>query len=565
MSEDTIHSEQFKPWLQAYNPAVPASLEPYPETTLLDVVRRAAAERPDHKILIFKGRQISLSEFVHSIDAFGAALVEMGVRKGDRVALLLPNTPPSMIGQFGAWAIGAIAAPMNPMYTPSELEHTLLTSGAETAVVLTPFYDKLKSIQAKTKLRRVIAVRIKDELPFPLGLLFGLLKEKKEGHTITLQPGDFWWSDLLRKHAGSPPPDVRVESGDLAALFFSGGTTGIPKAAAGTHRALLATGMQLHAWFTGLLADWDDLIMLTMPLFHVYGNVGAMCSGLIGRNRLALIPNPRDLADVLATIRAVKPAFLPGVPTLFSALLNHPDVQAGKYDFRSIKLCISGAAPLMEETKRRFEAITGGKMIEAYAMTETMCSAVCIPPTGVYKPGSTGVPTPDMVVRIGDPETGEGWLAPGEVGEICLQTPSMMQGYWGNPVETANMIRDGWLYSGDLGYLDADGYLFIVDRKKDLIKPSGFQVWPREVEEVLATHPAVAEVCVGGVPDAHQGEAVKAWIVLREGEVASEEQLRTWCREKLAAYKLPKFIEFRESLPKSTVGKVLRRELLAEK
>jgi long-chain acyl-CoA synthetase len=406
-------------------------------------------------------------------------------------------------------------------------------------------------------------VRIKDELPFPLGLLFGLLREKKEGHAITLQPGDSWWSDLLRRYAGSPPPDVKVGPEDLAALFFSGGTTGIPKAAAGTHRALLATGMQLHAWFTGLLADWDDVIMLTMPLFHVYGNVGVMCTGLVGLNRLALIPNPRDLTDLLETIREVKPAFLPGVPTLFSALLNHPDVQAGTYNFRSIKLCISGAAPLMEETKRRFEAITGGKMIEAYAMTETMCSAVCIPPLGTYKPGSTGIPTPDMVVRIGDPETGEGWLAPGEVGEICIQTPALMHGYWGNPVETANMIRDGWLYSGDLGYLDEDGYLFIVDRKKDLIKPSGFQVWPREVEEVLAAHPAVAEVCVGGIPDAHSGEAVKAWIVQREGMRVSEDELRTWCREKLAAYKLPKYIEFRSSLPKSTVGKILRRELVS--
>lgn len=565
MRADGIQLEPFKPWLKMYNPAVPASLAPYPEITLLDLVRNAARERPDHKVLIFKGRQITLSRFVQAIDAFAAALAAMGVRKGDRVALLLPNTPPSMIAQFGAWAIGAIASPMNPMYTPGELEHTLLASGAETAVILTPFYDKLKSIQAKTQLRRVIAVRIKDELPYLLGLLFGLLKEKKEGHAIILQAGDFWWSDLLRQHASSPAPEVRVSPQDLAALFFSGGTTGIPKAAAGTHKALLVTAMQLHAWFTGLLDDWDDVIMLTMPLFHVYGNVGVMCTGLVGRNRLAMIPNPRDLSDLLETIRSVKPAFLPGVPTLFSALLNHPDVQAGKYNFRSIKLCISGAAPLMEETKRRFENITGGKMIEAYAMTETMCSAVCIPPLGAYKPGSTGIPTPDMVVRIGDPETGEGWLAPGEIGEICLQTPAMMQGYWGNPTETANMIREGWLYSGDLGYLDEDGYLFIVDRKKDLIKPSGFQVWPREVEEVLAAHPAVAELCVGGVPDAHTGEAVKAWIVKREGMQVSEEELRSWCREKLAAYKLPKYIEFRDSLPKSTVGKILRRELVSGK
>lgn len=563
MPDQANFSAQHKPWLKMYSPLVPASLEPYPDSTLLQIVRQAADERPDHPFMSFKGRQTSLRQFMHSVDAFAAALTDLGVRKGDRVALLLPNTPHMMMGQLGAWAIGAVAVPMNPMYTSSELEHTLLDSGAETAVVLTPFYSRLKQVQAKTRLRHIIAARVKNELPPLLGLLFGLLKEEKEGHRIALQSGDYWWSELLQKHRGSPPSAVQVGLQDFACLFFSGGTTGTPKAAVATHRALLATAVQLHAWFAGLLVDWDDVIALTMPLFHVYGNVGVMCTGLVGHNRLALVPNPRDLPDLLATIRQVKPAFLPGVPTLFNALLNHPDVQAGKYDFRPIKLCISGAAPLMEETKRRFEHITGGRMIEAYAMTETMCSAVCAPPTGTYKPGSAGVPLPDVMIRIGDAETGEGWLAPGEVGEICFQTPALMQGYWGQPAETANMLREGWLYSGDLGYLDEDGYLFIVDRKKDLIKPGGFQVWPREVEEVLAAHPAVAEVGVAGVPDAYQGEAVKAWIVLRAGMQASEEDLRAWCRARLAAYKLPKHFEFRDSLPKSTVGKVLRRELVS--
>ena len=267
---------------------------------------------------------------------------------------------------------------------------------------------------------------------------------------------------------------------------------------------------------------------------------------------------------MLATIHKVHPAFLPGVPTLFIALLNHPKVVAGKADLRSLKLCLSGAAPLLAETKQRFEALTGGRIVEGYALTESMMAAVLTPIGGVYKVGSTGLPLPDVEIRIVDADTGKHDLPAATVGEVLIRAPQLMQGYWQNPAETANAIRDGWLYTGDLGYLDEDGYLFLVDRKKDVIKPSGFQVWPREVEEVIATHPAVAEVGVAGVPDAHSGEAVKAWVVLRQGQQVSAEELRAYCREKLTAYKVPKHIEFRDSLPKTLVGKVLRRELAAE-
>jgi len=285
---------------------------------------------------------------------------------------------------------------------------------------------------------------------------------------------------------------------------------------------------------------------------------------LVGHNTFAVVPNPRDLDDLLATIQKVRPAFLPGVPTLFNALLNHPKVKSGQVNLTSIKLCISGASSLLAETKQRFESITGGHIIEAYALTESMLGATVSPALGVYKPGSIGIPLPDVEVRITDVDTGQGDLKPGEVGEILLRAPQLMRGYWNNPGETANMLRDGWLYTGDIGYQDEDGYVFIVDRKKDLIKPSGFQVWPRDVEEVIASHPAVAEVCVGGIPDVHTMEAVKAWVVLVPGEQISESDLRTYCREKLAAYKVPKFVEFRAVLPKTTVGKILRRELVAK-
>jgi long-chain acyl-CoA synthetase len=303
--------------------------------------------------------------------------------------------------------------------------------------------------------------------------------------------------------------------------------------------------------------------MLNMPLFHVYGLAGVFSTALVSHAPLAVVPNPRDLDDMLATIKKSRPAFLPGVPTLFNALLNHPKVQAGKVNLKSLKLSISGAAPLMAETKHRFEKATGGRIVEGFGMTESMMAAVVTPTLGLYKPGAVGIPLPDVELRVVDADIGERELPAGQVGEFILRAPQLMKGYWGKPTETANTIRNGWLYTGDLGYLDEDGYMFIVDRKKDVIKPSGFQVWPREVEEVIATHPAVAEVGVAGVPDAYQSEAVKAWVVLRAGQTVSAEELREYCRQKLTAYKVPKHIQFLDSLPKTTVGKILRRELVA--
>ena len=553
-----------RPWLEHYDEGVPHTLQPYPERTLLDVVSDTARQRPDHPALLFQGTRLSYGEVEQLSDAFAAALVAQGVKKGDRVALLLPNCPQIIIGQLGAWKAGAIVVPVNPLYTERELEHALVDCGVETALVLTSFYDKVKSLQPRTGLRRVIAANIKEYLPSLLRLLFTLLKERKEGHRITLQPGDLWLADLLRRYATSPRPDVAVGPQDPALLMLSGGTTGLPKAAMGTHHATLMTGMQIHAWFGSLVVDWEDVILMNMPLFHIYGNLGVLGTAVVGHNPLVMVPNPRDMDDMVATIRKTRPAFLPGVPTLFIALLNHPDVQGGKVNLKSIRLCVSGAAPLMAETKSRFEALTGGRLVEGYALSESMMAAVISPVQGTYKPGAVGLPLPDVEIRIVDADTGQEALPQGEVGEILMRAPQQMLGYWQRPTETANMIRDGWLYTGDLGYLDEDGYLFIVDRKKDVIKPSGFQVWPREVEEVIASHPAVAEVGVAGVPDEYQGEAVKAWVVLREGQQITVDDLRAYCRENMAAYKVPRQVEFRDSLPKTMVGKVLRRALVQE-
>lgn len=553
-----------KPWLKNYDEGVPHSLEPYPNKILLDVVNETAKERPNHTAFIFKGNKISYGEFEQLSNDFSHALISLGVKKGDRVAILLPNCPQTMIAQFGVWKAGAIAAMMNPLYTDNELEQLLKECGAKIAIVLTPFYQKLKAIQANCGLKKVIATNIKEYLPTILKLLFTLAKEKKEGHRIALSADDVWFMDLLRKHQNSTEQAVEVKPDDPALLLFTGGTTGTPKGAVGTHRGIFMAASQLDAWFSVEIVEWQDPHVGTFPLFHVAGNVAIMGKAILGKNPLILIANPREIDDLVQTIKKYRPGLLPGVPTLFNALLNHKDVKSKKVDFTSIKICISGAAPLMAETKKRFDAITGGSMVEGYALTESMMAGVFVPIHGTYKEGSTGLPLPDVDLRIVDDETGNSDKQTGEVGEILIQAQQLMQGYWNQPKETAETIIDGWLHTGDMGYLDEDGYLFIVDRKKDLIKPSGFQVWPREVEEAIASHPAVAEVGVAGVADEYQGESVKAWIVLRENQSVTKEDILTHCKDSLAKYKIPKYVEFRDSLPKSTVGKVLRRELAKE-
>ena len=551
-----------KPWLDHYDKDVPKTLKPYPEITLIETLRETVQIKPEFPVLLFKGEPMCAMDLEELSNSMAAALIAKGVKKGDRIALLLPNSPQSFIGMFGIWKAGGIAVPINPLYTENELEFALQECGATVVIVLSSFYNKLKAIQAHTKVGLVIATNIKEYLPPLLRLLFTLLKEKKEGYRITLQAGDVWLGELLDQYVSSPKPSVEVKPGDPAIFLFSGGTTGTPKCAIGSHQALVISGMQISTWFRANTTEWQASIMQNMPLFHVYGLAGVMPTGLVGHNTLVLIPNPRDMKDLLETIHKVKPNFLPGVPTLFVALINHPDVQSGKVSLKSIKNCISGAAPLLFETKQRFETLTGGNIVEGYAMTESMMATVITPVGGTYKPGSTGLPVTDVEIRIVDADTGQVEMPTGQVGEITVRCPQVMLGYYQHPTETANTIRDGWLFTGDLGYIDEDGYLFIVDRKKDVIKPSGFQVWPRDVEEVIASHPAVAEVGVAGVPDAYSGEAVKAWVVLREGQQLTEEELRAFCHTKLAAYKVPKHIEFRDSLPKSMVGKVLRRELV---
>ena len=562
-----------KLWTSHYDAGVPTSVAPYPDRTLLDYLDETAHDHPGRAALLFKGRTVSYGELGSLSDAFAAHLVSLGVKRGDRVAICLPNCPQFSIAQYGAWKVGAIVCPFNPTYTEREMEDALIATDAETLVVLNRLYEKLKSVQPRTSLKRIIATGIKDFLPAHLRILYGLLKEKKDGERITMRDGDVRFTALVRGASPERPdngqsarPNGRIAPADVSSILMSGGTTGTPKGVVGNHAGLVSAGLQLRAWLAPSMNEWTDIIMLPLPLFHTYGFTGVQSLAMVNHNPISLIPNPRDLPDLLTTINKVKPAFICAVPTLLNGIMTHPLTRAGKIHFRSIKLCFCGAAALLAETKKRFEEMTGGVILEGYSLTEAQMAVVANPARGPKKIGSVGMPLPDVEVRIVDSDDGRTPVTQGEVGEIVILAPQLMIGYWKREKESREMLRtseqgERVLFTGDLGYLDADGYLFIVDRKKDLIKTSGFQVWPREIEEVIATHPSVAEVGVAGLPDQMKGETVKAWVVLRPGQSATPEALRAFAKEKLAHYKVPAQIEIVADLPKSQVGKVLRRLL----
>jgi long-chain acyl-CoA synthetase len=553
-------------WLANYDEGVPTSLKPYPDRTLIDYLRESSDKWPDRPALLFKGSTVTYRQLQNDSDAFAAALSSMGVKPGDRVAICLPNCPQFMIAEFGAWKIGAIACPFNPTYTERETEDALQATGAETVVVLNRFYEKLKASQSRTSLKRIIATGIKDYLPWHLRLAYTLFKEAKDGERIKLGEGDFRFKRVLRRYRGAGVSDVGKRLYDAAVILMSGGTTGTPKGVVGTHRGMVTAGLQLQAWLRPAMNEWTDIIMMPLPLFHTYGNTGLQSLSLINHNPISLIPNPREIRDVLHEIKEVRPAFICTVPTLLNGIMNHPLARAGRIDFSSIKLCFSGAAALMAETRERFEVLTGGVIVEGYSLTEAQMAVVANPVRGEKKTGSIGMPLPDVHVRIVDSQDGRTPIPVGEVGEIVISAPQLMTGYWNRPDETLEMLRtddrgERVLYTGDLGYMDDDGYIFIVDRKKDLIKTCGFQVWPREIEEVISSHPSVGEVAVIGVPDNMRGEVVKAFVVLRPDRSVTASELKAFCRDRLVHYKIPAKYEFVSELPKTQVGKVLRRVL----
>ncbi len=487
------------PWLSHYDTDVPATLAPYPNRTLVDAIAEFARSQPDRPAILFKGARVTYRELEQLSDVCAAAFAALGIGRGDRVGLLLPNCPQFFIAQFGAWKLGAIVAPLNPIYTEHELEGPLRDHGIETVVTLTRFYQRVKNVQPRTGVRRVIASNIKEFFPPLLRVLFTLLREKRDGDRVRLEPGDHDFAHLLLVNRGRRPPASTVSANDRAVLLMSGGTTGTPKGVVGTHGAYVIAGAQIHAWNQSILKGPEDVLFLPLPLFHVYGNVGVQALTFLTGASIVLVPNPRDLPDLLATITRTKPTFFNGVPTLYIALLNHPDVQSGKIDFTSIRICFSGASPLLADTKTRFEALTGARIIEGYSLTEAMMAACINPVNGPNKLGSVGMPLPDVSVRIFDDDQGTRVLPPNEVGEIAITAPELMLGYWSRPGETSAVLRDHvedgiarqWLHTGDLGYMDDDGYVFIVDRNIRSGRARSKKCSPRIRQSLRSASPAL--------------------------------------------------------------------------
>lgn len=558
-----------RPWLVHYDKGVPSTIE-YPQQPLHYFLEESARKYPDRACTIFKGAVITYKEMNEGSDRLAAALADMGVKKGDRVGIFMPNTPQFVMSYFGILKAGGVVVATNPLYTPPEIEHQASDAGIEIMFVMSNFYKTIKAAQPKTKIKKLIVTNIKEALPPVLRVLFTLAKEKKGGFRIEggLAEGDIWMKDLLAKYQPSQRPKLKIEPDDTALFQYSGGTTGISKAAVAMHRNVVANTIQMKAWIL-TAEDGKEVVLMAIPLFHVYGMVAGMHFAMASGASMVMIPNARDIPDVLENINKYHPTIFPGVPTLYNAINNRPEVAAGKINLSSIKACISGSAPLMRETKEKFEALSGGKVFEGYGLSEAPTATHCNPLLGVNKTGSIGMPMSDVDVKIINLDDGETEMPMGEIGEIVIHGPQVMKGYHNMPTETANALRkdkDGkvWLYTGDIARMDEDGYFYIVDRKKELIKPGGFQVWPREVEEAIAAFPKVLEVGVAGIPDPFRGETVKAWIVLKPGETATEAEIKAFCKERLAAYKVPTHYEFRSELPKTTVGKILRRELVRQ-
>jgi long-chain acyl-CoA synthetase len=562
-----------KPWFANYEEGVPAEVE-IPDHPVTQNLINSAKKYPNNAALIFGNvveplgnalmdTKMDYRRLLDLTYRFAAALQQLGVKRGDRVAIHLPNCPQFPIAYYATMMAGGIVVPCNPVYVARELAHQLNDSGAETIVTLSLMYPTVKQIRAETPLKHVIVTNIKEYFPGLLKFLFTAAVEKKEGHRqdISGDANTYWFQDLLASAPTRPTP-VEVDMEDTAVLMYTGGTTGVSKGAQLTHRNVQANAVQTQAWFPRLV-EGQETILTSLPLYHSYAMTTCMNLGFLAGAALLLIANPRVLIHILKSINKHGPTLYPGVPALYVSLINHPDIS--QYDISSIKACISGAAPLPVEVQQKFQELTGGRLVEGYGLSEATPVTHANPIYGENRIGTIGLPFPSTEAKIVDTETGTQDLPPGEVGELAVRGPQVMKGYWQMPTETTNVLRDGWLYTGDISRMDEDGYFQIVDRKKDMILgTSGYNVYPREIEEVLYQHPKVKACAAVGVPVAEKGERVKAFIVLKESETATEEEMIEFCRQNLAPYKVPKFVEFRDDLPMTMVGKVLRRVLLEE-
>jgi long-chain acyl-CoA synthetase len=544
-----------KPWINHYDPGVPAELS-YPDITVFDYLDLAAERYPDKACTIYRDQSITFAEMKRLSDVLAHGLIELGVQVGDRVGIILPNIPQFVLAYYAVLKSGGIVVAINPQYKQLELEYQLRDSGTQVIIALATHRELLDEIRKTTPIQAVLYTQVEDAFD----LVDSLNLDPQLVAGCNSVDADCWLTTVLtRSGERSAAPLPKVLPQDVAIFQYSGGTTGTPKAAIGLHRNLVANTTMFRRWLVGL-HDGQETVLAAIPLFHVYGMVIAMSVGMGLGASLVLVQNPRNIEELLGVIQNYRPTLFPGVPSMYQAINLHTDVTAGKYDLSSIKACISGSAPLLPEVKQRFEALTGGKLMEGYGLSEAPTATHCNPMFGENRTGSIGLPLPDVDCRIVDLDTGAD-VPTGERGELLIRSPQVMQGYHNRPDEDAITLTDGWLHTGDVARMDADGYFYLVDRKKELIKVGGFQVWPREIEEVIAMHPKVRESAVAGVPHPVKVEIVKAWVVLKTGEELSVDEVRIWCGQHLAGYKVPSEVTFRKELPRSTVGKVLRREL----
>ena len=558
------------PWLAHYSASVPATIA-IPEQSLGWLLDEATRTSSAYTAIEYYGTRISYAQFSSLADRFARALVRLGVKRGDRVAISLPNIPQFPIAFYGAIKAGAVVVPTNPLYKPHELEHQLNDSGAKVIVMIDQLYHGLAEVRARTLVEHVVLAGVADYFPLPLAVAYRArtaLTSRRQPHAdprvVRADKTIHQFKDLLGHASDSqgfevyPLPEP-ASPDDLALLQYTGGTTGVAKGAMLTHRNLMANAAQCLAWNEDP-PEKKHVTLCVAPFFHVYGLTVCMNMTMLAASTMALLPR-FTVEDTLKAIEKYRPDLFPGAPTMYLALAR--EVERKHRDLTSIKVCISGSAPLPAEVQRRFEAISGAKVVEGYGLTEASPVTHCNPVHGDNRNGTIGLPVPSTDAAI---LVGESWeFAPqGELGEIAVRGPQVMRGYWNRPDETAKVLRDGWLRTGDIGQMDADGYFKIVDRAKDLIIASGYNIYPREVEDALYANPKVLEAAVAGIPDEYRGETVRAYIVVKPGEHLTAEELDKWCRDQLAVYKVPKSYEFRESLPKTVIGKVLRRQLRDE-
>ncbi|MBS3759561.1 MAG: long-chain fatty acid--CoA ligase [Desulfobacterales bacterium] len=543
-----------KLWHKSYAPGVKTHLT-YEKLTVSAALTRSAQNFPDHTALNYMGKRVSFAELDRLVNAFVRALSDFGIQPGDKVAVCLPNIPEAVIANYAIFRLGAVAVQNNPLYTERELAYQLNDSDSRLLVTLSLLLPRIEKIRSQTKIEKIIACNLNASLPFPLKQLFPLAKREMY-RKIPKAEDVFEFGGVISRY-----PDMPLEESshweEVGALLYTGGTTGQSKGVMLTHANLSSNVQQFAAWFPELNPGEERLVG-NFPFFHSAGFTAIQNCCLWMAWEIILVPRP-DAQINIKMIKKYKPTFLPGVPTIFVGLLAEPEFR--KMDLSSIKGFFSGAAPLAADTIRDLKDLTGADLCEVYGSTENSPIATVTPWGGKIKPGTVGCPVPDTDIKLMDIETGETEVPAGEPGEIAIKGPQVMKGYYKKPDETQAVLKDGWFYSGDIGSFGEDGYLSIVDRKKDMIIAGGYNIYPIELDNVLFDHPKILEACTIGKPDKYRGETVKAFIVLKKGETLTEAEVIQYCKEQLAPYKVPKQVEFIDELPKSAVGKILRRKL----